>query len=631
MAMITDEQMFEVSSIIGQAYVRDLDAVGDDSTPGSTTYELSVLESYVDNLLPDAGIVSGCLASSVDASSVTVAAGVVVSDGVSYTTEESSVSAGRTFQYDFAATCQYGFVVAFSRMDMAALGTAARTTTSAALTAGVSTQIALTDATLLTTFDVPFRITVGTEDVDIWAVSGGAALISPDYNGGTGTIVGNHGSGILAFVSKPLRPKIVFGLPVDATHQTGGDPRTFAYYPPVSDRDYVIIARGLVSNPRTVDHPSRIHVIDAIEDRRDLVDVAGSDPFTTTEASAISSMIEVVRSGLAATAGGGAVRRSIYTLVQWSTSENGMGFATYWDDRPFVARSNFLRGESFGGLTRFEFSDDFKRAYLSAYGTDLLTTFAIFRGDIFGGQATYGSPPAGLTTAVTPQATPAAGNISQGTWVYRVSAVTASGETSPGPATPVYIDPGLFGPYNSVTLSWTAVAGAIRYHVYRLGSSGVIPAEYRLTEDTGAREVTSNSFTDIGDYSGTLVRRGVSLTGKTVSVPTQLMVYVPQVGDGFNIFYAGATLDPAYTEVSTATQNEVVLTIYGLKSDGTIGGPHTVTVPKGTVRGTAFPVGTSSDLYVGVYDVVVTPGTSLNTVGGKVSYSPYDLITVQNV
>ena len=58
----------------------------------------------------------------------------------------------------------------------------------------------------------------------------------------------------------------------------------------------------------------------------------------------------------------------------------------------------------------------------------------------------------------------------------------------------------------------------------------------------------------------------------------------------------------------------------------------TTTVPKGTPRDTRFLLGTETDLYDRVTNVIVSPGTDVTRVGnGPILWDIYDLITVETV
>ena len=626
MAIITDEQMRQWANLVGQAYIAAKDAVGDATTPGTSLFEINRLYRYVYDQMPTEGIVSGCdISIATDTAYASVAAGSVRYADLPIVFPQTDVSIAKTFQYPFAATAQYGIVLAFDRSDMAQTTQAVRTSLVLALVADTSVSVRLTDATAMTQFTPPFTIHVESETIDIWAVdSNGDGLVYPSYNSGTVDL--DHAIDSVAYVSKPLMPHVLFGLPVDIAYQSGGDPTTFDYYPPVSVQDYVLIGRGLVDNPSTTT-TARTPVLIAVEDQRDIIDDPAAAIFTDDEKQAIGASIDMFGTLLGYQSGFTTARDVVDQMVNWSNNQTGQTFPAYWNDRPFMPTENYVRGESFWGLARMEFDDAFKEAYYDVYSSELMKTLAIFRGDIAGGQVTYSHPPTGITASPEIMPNITAGNISYGQWTYRITTVTAQGESSPSAAVTVNI-PAASGSMNRIVMSWTAVTGATSYEVYRLGAEGTTFVERRLTTDG---EVTTTTYTDTGHVVGTGIRRGVLITENALTVPSQLVVYVPPVDGDFNSFRDGVGLSPATIDGDTSIQNEMIFTIYGLKSDGTIGGPHTVTVPKGTTRSTRFLVGLATDLYVGLHDVTVAAGTSITLLGGSICWSPYDMAVIQNL
>lgn len=625
MPVISDEEMLQLSDLVGQVYVKVRDAVGDSSTPGSATFESDRLARYAASELPTEGIVSGFEASiPMDTSYMRIATGVVRFEDAGSTFAQTDVSISRTFQYAFDATCRYGVVVAIDRSELGQSSSAVRTSLATGLTASVSTEVELSDPTAMSGYTPPFFLQIGSENIEIFAVDdSGNAQISPSYNGGTPSQ--SHSAGEAVYVNKPVTPVVLVGLPVPQAYSTDVA-ATFAYYPPVPASDYIPIARGIVRNPNTVS-TARTPVLIAVQDLRELVDVPADDNFTADEAQLINNAIGMFRVAVDYQTGFGTPRQVLDALRTWSDQETQTTFPSYWNDRPFSPVETYLRGESFWGISRLEFGDDFKDLYYETYSDELLTTLAIFRGDIYGGDQTFGSPPTGLTGTFSVQTNPVLGNLSYGRWTYRVTAVTSSGESSPSSAVSVDI-PQSAGMLNSVDLSWDAVSGALYYHVYRMGSEAHRFVEYRLTSDS---EVTGTTYSDVGSTQGQAVRRGLMMSGKTLSSAANLYLYVPPMTGQFNSFMAGGSLSESYTDSDTTTHNELVVTIYGLKDDGTVGGPHVVTIPKGTSRSTKFSIGGQYDEYVGLYDVSVAAGSELTLLAGSVAWSPYDLFTIQNV
>ncbi len=85
---------------------------------------------------------------------------------------------------------------------------------------------------------------------------------------------------------------------------------------------------------------------------------------------------------------------------------------------------------------------------------------------------------------------PDGGNIPAGTYYYAVTAVLPTGETI---ASNVQATPALMGATNSVTLTWSAVAGATAYKVYRSTTAGSFTSPALITTTADGKTTT---FTD---------------------------------------------------------------------------------------------------------------------------------------
>lgn len=145
-------------------------------------------------------------------------------------------------------------------------------------------------------------------------------------------------------------------------------------------------------------------------------------------------------------------------------------------------------------------------------------------------------------------------------------------------------------------------------------------------------------FLDSGEVGLEATRRGVRLTGRTSLTPRRIRVFVPPMADldrgrvplvelpGDN-----ASVTASETE-TTLTMNEMIVTVTA--RNGAAGSPSTfaITVPKGTVRGTEFLVGTDTDLFDRVDDVQVRPGADLRVGSDNhIAWSIYDTLTVETV
>jgi len=150
-------------------------------------------------------------------------------------------------------------------------------------------------------------------------------------------------------------------------------------------------------------------------------------------------------------------------------SSNSVGFDQYWHSQPFAPTGIFQYGLGFDGLQKVDFDYRFKNFWYFYKGVDLIRTFAIFRGDIYGGNAYIGQS-LGLFpgTSNLNSYIDFTGNsvINNGTYSYGVSAVTASGEYAPtfNADTNFFFDRKI-----NNYLSWTSstISNLLFFHIYK--------------------------------------------------------------------------------------------------------------------------------------------------------------------
>jgi len=209
--VLTDERMKEFSDILGEAYAQEKDAIGDTDTPGSMAFEIDKLNKYIDGVIPNLGILSGfeITLHPMSVSQLDIASGIVVYNGTQYSIDSTTVDITKTFQYDYSASNQYGFIIAFNKNDLNSNSVSFKSKLSTSLTGGVSTYIEIDDVDLLS-YTPPFFITIDGEEIEIWSInSSDQCLIAPHYN--SGKVVNNHNSGAPVFINKPLIPENFLG------------------------------------------------------------------------------------------------------------------------------------------------------------------------------------------------------------------------------------------------------------------------------------------------------------------------------------------------------------------------------------------------------------------------------------
>jgi len=141
-------------------------------------------------------------------------------------------------------------------------------------------------------------------------------------------------------------------------------------------------------------------------------------------------------------------------------------------------------------------------------------------------------------------------------------------------------------------------------------------------------------YLDNGNTVGESFRRGIKFTNRIANTSRRLSVYVPPVDDivdDTGLIFNGSSVAIASTTDKTI-KNELFVSVTAKYGTGGTEVTMTTTVPKGTARDTRFLLGTESDLYDRVTNVVVSPGTDVTRVGnGPILWDIYDLITVETV
>ena len=144
--------------------------------------------------------------------------------------------------------------------------------------------------------------------------------------------------------------------------------------------------------------------------------------------------------------------------------------------------------------------------------------------------------------------------------------------------------------------------------------------------------VKLRGYLDNGSSLGTTYKRGIKFTNKIANKPRRLSVYVPPVEDIVNntgLILNGNTTGTAFS-TDTSIKNELLVTVYARNGTGGTTTVMSTLVPKGTIRDTRFLLGTETDLFDRVDNIIVSPGTDLTRVNnGPIIWDIYDLITVE--
>jgi len=160
---------------------------------------------------------------------------------------------------------------------------------------------------------------------------------------------------------------------------------------------------------------------------------------------------------------------SSFTLYTQGISTANSNFDNYWHSQPFTPTDLFQYGINFNGLQKVDFDSRFKDFWYFYKNSELTRTYAIFRGDIYGGNAYVGQVPGIFPGSISINSLIDYSSLSSlynGTYSYGISAVTPAGEYAP-----------VFGATNSYYfnstvnnyLSWTSstISNLLFYHIYK--------------------------------------------------------------------------------------------------------------------------------------------------------------------
>jgi hypothetical protein len=310
-----------------------------------------------------------------------------------------------------------------------------------------------------------------------------------------------------------------------------------------------------------------------------------------------------------------------------SSGETTGSFIEYWNNRPLNRSSFYIYGVQWDSIERFETPDSFRKLWYKYLSNELLTTFAIFNGELMDNTTSSGITPPEISDISYLGVEQSVGTITPGDWTYAVTAITESGESALSEYETIRIPTSSL--YNTITITWDPIIGATGYNVYKKDSRFNLLYDIRLTEYGTLSDTT---FTDNGNFIGTTTKRGVLLTKKT-SISTsgvEMYAYVPVISDDeLSSLYGFYNLGEDITTDLTKTNNGINLILELYKSDNSI---ETVEleINKGTPVGTATRIG--NNLYTGIKDMKVELiEGQIEKIGNTINWSIADKIYIQNI
>lgn len=516
MAGANEEFIAEYARVIGNAYIAVQNGIGDENTPGTAIFNLNQLVYLAKRKLPAFGIVQtgtspgfSVSVDTIDGSFLNITGGTVAYKDNTIKVPPQRLSIKRNFEGTYSTSYVYGMKIGFPYEEVQK--------TSGQIYTSVLTQTFSVNDTVMyidnpkRIIDLGFPITayIGTNTYVVFSNynSSNGLVIDPGINKSSWPSSFEVGT-MINFVYEP-KIKAIYGLPVSTA---SNNPVDFDYYP-VMPSTWLPIADVLVLNPSSpevatygtgtysiyrtaIDYPSQNY---------------SSPIFSDADGIVINKAASAAINQLANEKARASVSDAIVALENYTNAiqkYTNKSFVDYWSSLPLERSTYFNRGVIYEGLERFEFSDNFSRAYHNVTGNDIVKTFAIFRGDLYTNPSllTGTGPTIYLNSYSNFKGLDS--TISNGTYRYGVSAVTALGET-----TPVYgtvITSSNANTYVN-TIQYASKAGALFYHIYRLSSFSGELTEYRLTkpyEVTGSGQFSIPSV--VGNSNYALTTNGIA-------------------------------------------------------------------------------------------------------------------------
>ena len=509
-----EEILLEVTKNIGNLSEYLKKGIGTLDTPSSAIFELNNLKYTAETGYPYFGIVEtdplGLQASynyNDDKYNVNFTKATASYNGNIFEIKDQKIPIKKEFLRDYSTEIdsslfKYGITVGLSLDEAKKVLQNFNTTVSGISSIGTS-FLKVSSSTNVKSLGFPIDAVVGTSYIKFSGLSNDETALIVDssfYNGaGYGTLPSTFVSGTnVNFVANP-KLSYITGYPIQTTEE---DPENFSYYPPLP-LSWIPVAKILVERP---DDP----IVSGLNNDaiiRTVVDI----PTSTSEnlifgnSSDVSDVVNSVNTAiknLDSYKNNFGIQSFVNAILQYTnkiSADTETNFNKFWSQQPFRPTQYYSKGLSFSGLERFEFPENFGRAYYESTGSDIQHTFAIFRGDLVKynpailSTSSVGSSNINLNII---ESTSNQSYLRSGSQIYGVSAVVNISENKYLETVPSYssINSTNFTNNNFfVDVQWSGVAitGALFYHVYKKQSTESEIIDKKLTK---TNEVIYNPF-----------------------------------------------------------------------------------------------------------------------------------------
>lgn len=496
----TEEIIKNITKSLAEVYKSYSESIGDENTVNTSIFELNNLRSVAEDGIPYFGVIETnplgfqFSYSTLDPQYVSLTSGQIGYKGQILTINAQKIGLKKSFSTSFSSTHVYGIVLGISQSELDKTNQQLFSSVTELANIG-STQIKVKDISVASNLGFPLQAYLGSAFVEFTGVNG-------EY----------------LTISSALSQTVQLGTPVSFLYQTkitaisgpavttvSLNPADFTYFP-IIPKTYIEIGRILVQNPQS---PYITNVSQCLRTAVDYPQLSSANPLLGNDTdrgkilAACTNAIQELDSVSPSSVINSVIQSLIsYTNKKITSSAITSTFKKFWSEQPFRATNLYGIGSNFSGIERFEFDDNFKKAYYEITNNDLIHTFAIFRGDLFDSTRSIitNSNVTGLTSSVN-NSNIYDSSLGTGSYVYGVSAVTNAGETNTT-STSIICKSNAVN-YFINELTWNSATNAVFYHVYKRSSSNSVNIDSRLSnpyEIVGTPQFTNTQIVPTTNY-----------------------------------------------------------------------------------------------------------------------------------
>ena len=496
----TEEIIKNITKSLAEVYKSYSESIGDENTVNTSIFELNNLRSIAEDGIPYFGVIETnplgfqFSYSNLDPQYVSLTSGQIGYKGQILTINAQKIGLKKSFSSSFSTSHVYGIVLGISQTELDKTNQQLFSSITELANIG-ATQLKVKDIAVASNLGFPLQAYIGSVFVEFSGING-------EY----------------LTISSALSQAIQLGTPVSFLYQTkinaisgpavttvSLNPADFTYFP-IIPKTYIEIGRILVQNPQS---PYLTNVSQCLRTAVDYPQLTSANPLLGNDVdrgkilAACTNAIQEL-DNVSPTSVINSVIQSLisYTNKKITSSSITSTFKKFWSEQPFRSTNLYGIGSNFSGIERFEFDDNFKKAYYEITNNDLIHTFAIFRGDLYDSTRSIitNSNVTGLTSSIN-NSHVYDSSLGTGSYVYGVSAVTNAGETNTTSTS-------IICKSNSVNyfineLTWNTANNAVFYHVYKRSSSNSVNVDSRLSnayEIVGVPQFTNTQISPTTNY-----------------------------------------------------------------------------------------------------------------------------------